>query len=149
MITNCLVHSKLPVYGSGKNIRDWIYVDDHCNGIYQVLIKGRLGETYNIGGNQECANIEIVEKICSILDKIKPSKKIKSYKELITFVKDRPGHDFRYAIDSSKIEKELNFFPKESLETGLKKTINWYINNMDWIDKIKDSKYNQERLGIV
>ncbi len=149
MITNCLNHSNLPVYGNGKNIRDWIYVDDHCDAIFQVLSKGRLGETYNIGGNQECSNIDIIEKICSILDKIKPSEKIKSYKELITFVKDRPGHDFRYAIDSSKIEKELNFFPKENLESGLKKTINWYINNMDWINEIKDSKYNQERLGTV
>ena len=149
MIINCLNHSNLPVYGNGQNIRDWIYVDDHCYAIYQVLSKGRLGETYNIGGNQELSNIEIIEKICSILDKVIPSKKIKSYKELITFVKDRPGHDFRYAIDSSKIEKEFNFIPKENLETGLKKTIKWYISNIDWINQIKDSKYNQERLGVV
>tara|TARA_Y100001970_G_scaffold21626_3_gene24738 strand:- start:3537 stop:4589 length:1053 start_codon:yes stop_codon:yes gene_type:complete len=148
MIANCLNHKKLPIYGSGKNIRDWIYVDDHCQGIYKVLKNGRLGETYNIGGNQEVSNLSIVEKICDILDKIKPSNNLKNYKELITFVDDRPGHDFRYAIDSSKIEEELNFFPKENLETGLKKTIDWYISNMNWINKIKDSKYNQERLGI-
>ena len=148
MIVNCLEHKSLPIYGKGKNIRDWIYVDDHCSALYEVLKNGKIGETYNIGGNQEITNLKMVEKICDILDKVKPSNSLKSYRELITFVDDRPGHDFRYAIDSSKIENKLNIFPKENIETGLQKTINWYIENMDWINKIKDTKYNQERLGV-
>jgi len=149
MITNCLEHKELPIYGDGQNIRDWIYVDDHCKGIYQVLKNGKIGETYNIGGNQEMSNIKIVEKICDIMDQNKPSKNIKSYKKLITFVKDRPGHDFRYAIDSSKIETQLKFFPSENLDSGLRKTVNWYLKNIDWIDSIRLNKHKQERLGVV
>jgi len=145
MIANCLNHKKLPIYGTGKNVRDWIYVDDHCNAIYNILKNGKTGETYNIGGKQEVTNLNIVEKICDILDEIKPSKNLTSYRELIIFVEDRPGHDFRYAIDCSKIENELNIFPKENIESGLRKTINWYIENMEWVNNIK---YNQERLGI-
>ena len=149
MIINCLEHKSLPIYGKGDNIRDWIYVDDHCKGIYEVLKNGKIGETYNLGGNQEMTNIDIVNNICLILDKIIPSKKINSYKELIVYVKDRPGHDFRYAIDSTKVENELNFFPLETLETGLKKTIMWYLDNLEWINKIRVDKYNQERLGNI
>jgi len=149
MIINCLEHKPLPIYGKGDNVRDWIYVDDHCRGIYQVLKKGKIGQTYNLGGNQEMTNIDIVKNICSILDKLKPSNKIDSYESLITFGKDRPGHDFRYAIDSSKVESELNFFPKETLGSGLEKTIKWYLNNLDWINKIRLEKYNQERLGDI
>ncbi len=149
MITNCLEHKKLPIYGKGDNVRDWIFVDDHCKAVYKVLKYGKLGETYNIGGNQEMSNIDIVNNICLILDKLNPSDKLDSYRSLITFVKDRPGHDFRYAIDSSKIESTLNFYPKENLKTGLKKTINWYLSNLDWINKIRLEKYNQERLGNI
>lgn len=149
MIINCLEHKPLPIYGKGDNVRDWIYVDDHCRGIYKVLVNGKIGETYNLGGNQEMTNIDIVNNICSILDKLIPSKKIDSYKKLITFVKDRPGHDFRYAIDSTKVESELNFYPQETLKTGLEKTIKWYISNLDWINKIRIEKYNQERLGNI
>ena len=149
MITNCLEHKKLPIYGKGTNIRDWIFVDDHCRAVYEVLQYGKLGETYNIGGNQEISNIDIVNNICLILDELHPSNKLDSYRSLITFVKDRPGHDFRYAIDSSKIESALNFYPKENLKTGLKKTIDWYLSNLDWINKIRLEKYNQERLGNI
>ena len=149
MITNCLEHKPLPIYGKGDNIRDWIYVVDHCRGINKVLKNGKIGETYNIGGNQEATNIDIVNSICVILDKLIPSKEIDSYKSLITFVEDRPGHDFRYAIDSNKIESNLNFLLNETLSTGLEKTISWYLNNLDWINKIRIEKYNQERLGVV
>ena len=149
IISNCINHKPLPIYGKGDNIRDWIYVEDHCIGIYTVLKKGKVGESYNIGGNQEFSNIYIVRKICNILDEIYPSDKIDSYDSLITFVEDRPGHDFRYAIDSSKIEKELGFSPTENLESGLAKTISWYLNNLEWVDNINNGTYNQERLGLV
>jgi len=149
MIFNCLEHKSLPIYGKGDNIRDWIYVEDHCRGINEVLNKGKISETYNIGGNQERKNIDIVSNICLIMDKLMPSQKINSYTSLITFVKDRPGHDFRYAIDSTKVESEIGFSPYETLDTGLKKTIYWYLNNIDWINDIKAKKYNQERLGLI
>ncbi len=149
MIVNCIQHMPLPIYGKGENIRDWIYVDDHCDGIFKVLSDGEIGETYNIGGNQEFTNLFIVEEICKILDELLPSNKIDSYLSLIKYVKDRPGHDYRYAIDTTKINKKLNFKPKETIKTGLRKTINWYINNIDWINKIRKNKYNQERLGTI
>ena len=149
MIVNCIQHMPLPVYGKGENIRDWIYVDDHCDAIFKVLSDGEIGETYNIGGNQEFTNLFIVEEICKILDELLPSNKIDSYLSLIKYVKDRPGHDYRYAIDTTKINKKLNFKPKETIKTGLRKTINWYINNIDWINKIRKNKYNQERLGTI
>ena len=147
IIINCLENKSLPIYGDGKNIRDWIYVDDHCKGIMNVLENGKIGETYNIGGNQEIKNIDIVHKICKILDRIKPLSNGRVYSNLIKFVKDRPGHDFRYAIDSKKIEKQLNFKPYENIDTGLEKTVKWYLNNLDWINEIRLNKYNQERLG--
>jgi len=149
IISNCLSHKELPIYGDGLNIRDWIYVDDHCRGVFEVLCNGKIGETYNIGGNQELTNIALVKKICEILDEIKPSKINDSYRDLITFVKDRPGHDFRYAIDSTKIKNELNFTPKETIYKGLRKTIKWYLKNQDWINSIKENSYNQERLGNI
>lgn len=149
IIINSLEEKNLPIYGKGDNIRDWIFVDDHCEGIHRVLKDGEIGQTYNIGGNQELTNLDIVKSICRILDRVKPSNNLDSYQSLITFVKDRPGHDFRYAIDSSKIESKLNFYPKETLETGLEKTINWYINNINWIDEIRTKKYNLERLGSI
>ena len=143
MIINAISNKKLPIYGKGENIRDWLYVEDHCDAIYTVLQKGKIGETYNIGGNCEKTNLEIVENICNILDDIKPSSDGKSYKDQITFVKDRPGHDFRYAMDITKIKKELGWQPKESFETGIRKTINWYLNNQDWVKRITSGEYRK------
>ena len=147
MIINCLDWKPLPVYGDGQNVRDWLFVDDHCNAIKKVYENGRIGETYNIGGNNEIKNIDIVNIICSVLDNLKPSDNGKSYSELITFVEDRPGHDFRYAINAEKIQKELGWFPIESFYTGIKKTVEWYLENETWWRNIQDKKYNQERLG--
>jgi len=148
MIANCIDEKPLPVYGEGVNVRDWLYVRDHCNAIYTVLQKGLIGETYNVGGNNEIKNIDIVLNICSILDKLKPRANKASYNELITYVEDRPGHDYRYAIDASKIQNELNWKPAESFETGIYKTIEWYIKNESWWRNIQMKRYNQERLGL-
>lgn len=147
MIINCLDWKPLPVYGAGQNIRDWLFVDDHCSAIKAVYENGIIGETYNIGGNNEIKNIDIVNTICTILDDLRPSDNGKSYSELITFVKDRPGHDFRYAINANKIQYELGWSPLESFKTGIKKTVVWYLENESWWKKIQDEKYNQERLG--
>jgi dTDP-glucose 4,6-dehydratase len=149
MILNCLAEESLPVYGTGENVRDWLYVDDHCEAIYTIIEKGKIGETYNVGGNNEIQNIEIVNTICSILDEIKPSENGNSYTDLITYVKDRPGHDFRYAIDSSKLKNELNWSPNETFESGIKKTINWYLENQSWWQDIQNNTYQQERLGVL
>ena len=148
MIANCVDEKPLPVYGEGLNVRDWLYVTDHCDAIYTVLKNGQSGETYNIGGNNEIKNIDIVNTICSTLDELKPRSNGASYSELITYVTDRPGHDFRYAIDASKIKNELNWEPKETFETGIRRTIQWYLENEDWWRKIQDGSYNQERLGM-
>jgi len=148
MIINCIGEKKLPVYGKGKNIRDWLYVTDHCNAICRVIEKGSIGQTYNIGGNNEIENIQIVHTICDILDNKIPRKSKKSYKELIKYVRDRPGHDFRYAINSDKIKKELGWAPKESFESGIDKTVNWYLKNSNWLKKIQKNTYNQKRLGL-
>ena len=148
MIINCLNDKPLPVYGEGDNIRDWLYVSDHCRAIQKVINNGKIGETYNIGGNNEIKNIDIVTTICNILDDLNPKSQKSSYKDLITFVKDRPGHDYRYAIDSSKIQKALEWKPIESFETGIYKTIEWYIENQPWWRKIQKKHYNQERLGL-
>lgn len=147
MIINCLNQAPLPVYGSGENIRDWLYVNDHCDAIYEVLKKGHIGQTYNIGGDNEITNLDIVNKICLIMDEEKPLGSGKSYSNLIEFVEDRPGHDFRYAIDASKIKNELNWHPSENFESGLKKTISWYLNNKEWINDLEE-KYKQSRLGL-
>ena len=148
MILNCLEEKPLPVYGTGENIRDWLYVEDHCDAIYTILQKGTIGETYNVGGNNEIKNIQIVDVICDILNDIHPAGSGKSYHELITFVKDRPGHDFRYAIDASKLKKEIGWEPKESFNTGIQKTIEWYLKNEEWCKTIQENTYKQERLGI-
>ena len=129
IIRKAIAGEPIPIYGDGQNIRDWLYVEDHCKGIKLALDNGKLGETYNIGGRNERKNLYIAQTICGILDELKPKKT--SYKEQISFVKDRPGHDFRYAIDASKIETELGWKAEETFETGIKKTINWYLNNMD------------------
>ena len=143
MTLNSLAGKPLPIYGTGENIRDWLHVEDHCNAIYEVLTKGRVGQTYNIGGRAERNNLFIVNKICEILDEIKPRSDGKSYKEQITFVKDRLGHDLRYAINCSKIEKELGWKPKHNFEDGLKETIQWYLNNEDWVKNIQSGEYQK------
>ncbi len=148
MILNCIDNKPLPVYGTGENVRDWLYVEDHCNAIYTVLQFGKVGETYNIGGGNEIKNIDIVYSICDILDKVIPSEN-GSYRKLITFVTDRPGHDFRYAIDASKIKEDLGWTPHESFESGLRKTIEWYLTNKTWWKHIQDNSYQQERLGVI
>jgi len=148
MIANCIDEKPLPVYGEGLNVRDWLFVADHCDAIYSVLQKGALGETYNIGGNNEIKNIDIVNTICSILDEMKPRSNVGSYTELINYVTDRPGHDFRYAIDASKIKGEIGWAPKETFETGIRKTIQWYLDNENWWRKIQSENYEQERLGL-
>lgn len=149
MIINCLQGNPLPVYGKGENVRDWLFVGDHCDAIHTVLAKGEMGETYNIGGNNEIKNIDVVTIICSLLDEISPREDGSSYSDLITFVKDRPGHDFRYAIDAEKIHNDLGWSPNESFETGIRKTINWYLDNQNWWKAIQDNNYRQERLGVI
>jgi len=133
IIKNCIDEEPLPIYGKGMNIRDWLFVEDHCDAIYSVLLDGKVGETYNIGGNNELQNIEIVKHICSIMDEVKPRKNGQSYDKLISFVPDRPGHDFRYSINTSKIKKELGWKPKESFKSGIRKTIKWYLDNINWL----------------
>lgn len=149
MILNCLAHKPLPVYGKGLNVRDWLYVTDHCEAISCVIEHGKVGETYNIGGHNEIRNIDIVNTICELLDEMQPSSKLKSYKELITYVQDRPGHDLRYAIDADKIKRDLDWLPKENFQTGIRKTIRWYLDHQDWWQNIQSNKYQQERLGTL
>ena len=149
MILNCLPEKNLPVYGKGENVRDWLYVEDHCDAIYTVLSKGKLGETYNIGGNNEIKNIDIVKTICQKMDELAPRKGNAQYEDLIAYVTDRPGHDFRYAIDASKILDDLGWKPKESFNSGIDKTIRWYLENEAWWKAIQDNTYQQERLGVV
>ena len=149
MIINCLQGTPLPVYGKGENVRDWLFVGDHCDAIHTVLAKGEMGETYNIGGNNEIKNIDVVTIICSLLDEISPRENGSSYSDLITFVKDRPGHDFRYAIDAGKIRNDLGWSPNESFETGIRKTIHWYLDNQNWWKAIQNNNYRQERLGVI
>jgi dTDP-glucose 4,6-dehydratase len=141
VILNALNGKPLPVYGDGQQIRDWLYVGDHCSAIREVLAKGRLGETYNIGGWNEKANLEVVNTICAILDELRPRADGKSYADQITFVKDRPGHDRRYAIDASKIEKELGWRPAETFDTGIRKTVQWYLDNPDWVEGVVTGSY--------
>ena len=149
MIINCLHRKPLPVYGKGENVRDWLFVTDHCEAIHTVLTSGQVGETYNIGGNNEIKNIDVVLTICSLLDEMSPREDGSKYSKLITYVQDRPGHDFRYAIDATKINQELGWSPKESFETGIRKTIDWYLNNREWWQAIQDNTYQQERLGML
>jgi dTDP-glucose 4,6-dehydratase len=131
------------VYGDGLNVRDWLYVDDHCEAIRVVLEKGKVGEVYNIGGNCEKTNIEIVKTLCGLLDEMRPDSAYVPHEALVKFVKDRLGHDRRYAIDASKIEKELGWFPKETLETGLRKTVQWYLDNPEWVESVKTGEYRE------
>ncbi len=147
MIMNCLDWKKLPIYGNGENIRDWLFVEDHCIALETIFSEGEVGETYNIGGSNEIRNIDIVKTICDIMDELKPSKN-GSYRDLISFVNDRPGHDKRYAVDSTKLKNTLKWKPRESFQSGIKKTIKWYLNNEDWWRKIQKNNYNQQRLGL-
>ena len=148
VILNALDGKPLPVYGKGNQIRDWLYVEDHARALYKVVTEGEIGETYNIGGHNEKQNIEVVKTICKILDELKPQANHEAYDKLITFVKDRPGHDLRYAIDASKIANELGWKPKETFETGIRKTVEWYLNNMEWCRRVQDGSYQRERLGV-
>lgn len=148
VILNALDGKPLPVYGDGKQIRDWLYVEDHARALYLVATTAKVGETYNIGGHNEKQNIDVVKTICTILDNIKPRTDGQSYTQQITFVKDRPGHDLRYAIDASKISKELNWQPQETFESGIQKTVEWYLNNLEWCQHVQDGSYQRERLGV-
>jgi len=147
VILNALEGKPLPVYGTGSNVRDWLYVEDHCRAILTVLARGAAGEKYNIGGHNEKTNLEIVHTLCAILDAKQPRSDGRSYKEQITFVKDRPGHDLRYAIDAGKIERELGWTPAETFETGIVKTVDWYLANPAWCRRVTDGSYRRERLG--
>ena len=151
IILNALEGKDLPIYGNGKQIRDWLYVDDHARALLHVALTGEISETYNIGGHNELQNIEVVKTVCSILDKLVPNKLdgIDQYEQLITYVGDRAGHDVRYAIDATKIDKELNWTPDETFATGIKKTVEWYLENTVWCDRVKDGSYQGERLGVV
>ncbi|NIY94218.1 dTDP-glucose 4,6-dehydratase [Vibrio diazotrophicus] len=148
-ILNALEGKALPIYGNGLQIRDWLYVEDHARALYQVLTKGKVGETYNIGGHNEKTNIEVVKTICSILDELAPNKftTLVKYDELICYVPDRPGHDVRYAIDATKIEKELGWKPEETFESGIRKTVLWFIKNKSWCKRVLEGTYSRERLG--
>lgn len=149
VILNAIHGKPIPVYGNGCQVRDWLFVEDHARALYKVVTEGKVGETYNIGGHNEKKNIEVVEAICDLLEELKPAKPkgIASYKDLICFVKDRPGHDIRYAIDAAKIERELGWKPEESFESGIKKTVEWYLDNEDWWSRVLSGEYQLNRLG--
>ncbi|HHF3039847.1 TPA: dTDP-glucose 4,6-dehydratase [Vibrio diabolicus] len=149
MILNALDGKPLPVYGDGMQIRDWLFVEDHARALYKVVNEGEVGETYNIGGHNEKANIEVVKTICSLFEELRPNKPagVESYESLITYVKDRPGHDVRYAIDATKIAQELGWTPEETFESGIRKTVEWYLSNPQWWQRVLDGSYSLERLG--
>ena len=149
IILNAIEGKKLPIYGNGRQVRDWLYVEDHAKAIMKVALKGKIGETYNIGGQNEMQNIQVVKTICNVLDNLEPSrlKHFNKYEELICFVEDRPGHDTRYSIDIAKIKNKLQWKPRENFQSGIKKTIEWYLNNKDWCNKIRNKIYKGERLG--
>lgn len=146
VILNALEGKDLPIYGKGDQIRDWLFVEDHARALYKVVSEGKVGETYNIGGHNEKKNLEVVNTICDILDTLVPKES--AYAEQITYVQDRPGHDRRYAIDSSKMQRELGWTPEETFETGLRKTVQWYLDNSAWCQNVQDGSYQRERLGV-
>jgi dTDP-glucose 4,6-dehydratase len=148
MILNAIHGKPLPIYGDGLQIRDWLYVEDHAKALFKVVIDGKIGQTYNIGGGNEKTNIEIVENICELLEELSPPKiaRLKKYKDLITFIADRPGHDIRYAVDSTKIEKKLGWVPEETFETGLRKTVKWYLRNEIWWKRVLSGDYKLDSL---
>ncbi|WP_439860613.1 dTDP-glucose 4,6-dehydratase [Pseudomonas sp. MBLB4136] len=149
VILNALDGKPLPVYGNGQQVRDWLYVEDHARALLKVVTEGRVGETYNIGGHNEQKNLHVVESICALLDELAPRQPGGAYCEQITFVADRPGHDQRYAIDASKIERELGWKPEETFASGLRKTVHWYLDNLDWCRRVQDGSYQRERLGAL
>ncbi len=148
---NAIDGKTLPIYGKGDQIRDWLYVEDHARALYKVVNEGTLGETYNIGGHNEKTNLEVVKTICAILDELRPNhpQGISRYEELITYVTDRPGHDMRYAIDASKIKKTLGWVPEETFESGIRKTVQWYLDNSQWCKNVQDGSYQRQRLGLT
>ncbi|MCG7949041.1 MAG: dTDP-glucose 4,6-dehydratase [Candidatus Thiodiazotropha taylori] len=146
-IQKALAGESLPIYGDGSNVRDWLYVEDHCQAIWRVLEAGTPGEVYNVGGNNEMSNLEVVETLCALLDELAPDSEFKPHNQLKIFVNDRPGHDQRYAIDASKLERELGWTPLETFETGLRKTVQWYLENDHWCQRVLDGSYRGERLG--
>jgi dTDP-glucose 4,6-dehydratase len=148
MITKALSGKPLPVYGDGKQIRDWLYVEDHCQAIIEVLEKGTIGQVYNIGGHNEKTNLDVVHTLCHILDEMVPDSPYRPHEKLISFVEDRPGHDRRYAIDASKIQNKLGWVPHESFQTGLRKTVRWYLDNKVWTERVLSGAYQGERLGL-
>jgi len=149
MILNALEGKPLPVYGNGQQIRDWLFVEDHARALFKVVTDGNTGETYNIGGFNEKANIDVVYAICDLLEELAPKKPagVKQFRDLVTFVKDRPGHDVRYAIDASKIEQQLGWKPEETFESGMRKTVLWYLENQSWCSRVQDGSYQRQRLG--
>ncbi|MCK4620866.1 MAG: dTDP-glucose 4,6-dehydratase [Desulfuromonadales bacterium] len=147
MILNALEGKALPVYGKGNQVRDWLYVEDHARALYKVITEGTVGETYNVGGHNEKQNIEVVHTLCDLLDELVPSP-LTPHSSLITYVTDRPGHDLRYAIDASKIQRELGWAPEETFESGIRKTVEWYLDNLEWCRRVQDGSYQRERLGI-
>ncbi len=149
IILNAIHGKPLPIYGDGSQIRDWLYVEDHAKALIKVVTEGEIGETYNIGGHNEKTNLEVVENICDLLEELASNKpkEVERYRDLITFVKDRPGHDARYAIDASKIQRELGWVPEETFETGLRKTVQWYLDNCQWWERVLSGAYRLERLG--
>jgi len=156
IILNALEGKPLPVYGKGNQIRDWLYVEDHARALYKVITEGKIGETYNVGGHNEKKNIDVVRVICEILEEIAPNNphsrangNAEGFQSLITFVTDRPGHDLRYAIDASKIQRELGWQPQETFELGIRKTVQWYLNNLEWCCRVQDGSYQRERLGAT
>lgn len=151
MILNALAGKPLPVYGNGQQVRDWLYVEDHARALLKVVSEGQVGETYNIGGHNEQKNLDVVRSICALLEELAPQKPagISGYEELITYVQDRPGHDLRYAIDAGKIERELGWVPEETFESGLRKTVQWYLDNLDWCRRVQDGSYQGQRLGAL
>ena len=149
VITNAIDEKPLPVYGKGANVRDWLYVEDHARALLTILAKGRIGESYNVGGRNERTNLQVVEGICTHLDKLKPRGAGGRYADLIEYVEDRPGHDYRYAIDASKMETELDWRAQETFDTGLEKTVRWYLAREDWWRPLREKKYDGERLGVL
>lgn len=149
MILNALSGQRLPIYGDGLNVRDWLFVADHCAALWQVLLKGEPGQVYNIGGRQEQTNLHLVTLLCQHLDDLVPDSPYRPHAQLITHVQDRPGHDRRYAIDASKIERQLGWRPTETLATGLRKTVQWYLNHQDWCRRVQDGSYQRQRLGLT
>jgi len=150
MILNALQGKPLPVYGNGQQVRDWLYVDDHAKALVKVMMDGRVGETYNIGGHNEKTNLEVVKTVCLILDELVPDHPagVTNYQDLIAYVTDRPGHDLRYAINATKIERELGWLPSETFETGIRKTVEWYLDNGKWCEQVQKGKYGGERIGV-